>query len=215
VFLGERTSSIEHAPSPAALALVREFERRSLQLIGAYITVLTAFLALFYAEDQVFGQAIPDVTWSAVVATVLGAATVWFGSRAVLMPRRTAMVLGSLTFILGAMFATLDIVETAMSGGELSDLPAIAVLVTSVLVLFMGERTEVVAVFGIGVVGTIGAVLSLVAQHATSESDGLIVLIVGLLLIGATIAVLKGGRSDAAPPPMPVPPPEAPEAPEA
>ena len=202
----------------AALAIpLWWIERRSLQLIGAFVAVITVAGALLYSEDELFGQPIPDITWSAVAVAVIGAAMLWLGARALLRPQRTAMVLGSLALILGVLFATLDFLDAAMSGGELSDLSALAVLLASVLVLFAGERAAIVAVFGIGVIGILGAVLALVAQHAVSETDGIVVLVLGLVLLGATIVVVKsawGGGSAATPAePVPPAPPEVPAAP--
>jgi hypothetical protein len=192
----------------AALAIpLWWIERRSLQLIGAFSAVLSVVMGLFYAEEDLFGQAIPHLTWSAAAAAVLGAGMLWLGAAERIHPRRTAMVLGSLTFIIGVLFATLNIVQAAMSGGRFPDLPFVAVLLASVVVLFAGERTGVVAVFGIGVVGMIGAVVVLVGQHATSETDGVLILVLGLVLLAATIFVINGGwRPPAAPavPPAPM-----------
>ncbi len=192
----------------AVLALPLWFiERRSLQLIGAFVAVLTVANALVYSEADVLGTTIPDITWPAVVTAALGAALLLLGMWGAMQPRRTAMVLGSLAFIVGVTFATVDVVAMALSGGDVSDVTAIAALVTSVLVLFAGERAGIVAVFGIGVIGMIGAVSALVAKHVEGEVGGVVVLVIGVVLLGATIAVVRGNTP--ATPAMPEAPSEA------
>jgi uncharacterized membrane protein HdeD (DUF308 family) len=185
-------------------------ERRSLQLIGVFLASVTVVAGLLYQEDAIFGQTIPDPQWAAVGVGALGAVTLWLGMRERLAPQRTAMVLGSIALLYGVLFATLDLVALAISGGEPSDLSAIAVFVAAVIVLFAGERTGTVAVFGIGVVGLLVGVLILVAKHARSEADGWVVVVLGLLLAAAVVVF---GRRSATEPAAPEPGPELPPAP--
>ncbi|MEX0984128.1 MAG: hypothetical protein WD096_03665 [Actinomycetota bacterium] len=191
-------------------------EKRSLQLIGAFSAVLTVAGALVYSETEVFGSPIPNIRWMAVVTAVLGAGLLVMGMWGAARPRRTAMVLGSLALIAGVTLATIDVVGLALSGGNASDVTLIALVATSVLVVFAGERAGIVAVFGIGIIGMIAGIAALVGEHVEGDVGGVIVVVAGVVLLGATIALITK-KAPAAPvmpeaPAAPAAPDAAPEA---
>jgi len=172
-------------------------EQRSLQLIGAFVGIWVTVAALFYAEDSLFGAPVPNVRWSAIATLLLGLAALVAGAREMVAPRRTAMVLGSLAFIYGTTASTLEV----LSGT--SNVSIVLALIASAIVLYAGERTSVIAVTGIGIVGVGSGVLQLVIENVHAESGGLAVLVLGVVMLGATIYLVRAAGGD---PRMPEPP---------
>jgi hypothetical protein len=80
--------------------------RRSLQLLALVGSVQVGAAAAVYSEGSLFGVGVPQLRWPAIVTMVVGLVTLASGAFDLLHPKRTAMVLGSVAIIGGALFST-------------------------------------------------------------------------------------------------------------
>ena len=178
--------------------------RRSLQLIALYASVLAAAAALVYTQRHIsflsVSATLPHVRWSGVVIVILGSLMLTAGVARAVEPRRTAMVLGSLAAIVGAGLAGVSIT----TGGPSTDLAPWFALAASVLVLLVGEFVPDRAVAGIGIVGVLLAIATVVTQHVFDRSTAIAVSILGFVALAAAV-VLARAFTD---PTVPAPPPE-------
>jgi hypothetical protein len=189
-------------------------ERRSLQLIAAYVSSVLALAALAFTMDTAsffgFEQEIPNIRWSALVLVVVGAAGLAVGLRAAVVPRRTGMVLGALAFLIGAPLVFTDVadqVASAALGNSSSDnLPIVVTILAAAIVLLVGHRAELVAVIGIGIVALGGGVIQLVGTNVEDTGPAVGVLIAGIVLLGAVVVLSRMGGSPPAEAPPPTPP---------
>lgn len=181
-------------------------ERRSLQLVAVFVSVHVAVVAAVYQERSslLFGSA-PDPTPPGIATVALGLAALLLGVFGVLKPRTTALVLGSIAMIAGSFFIDASIV------GGVSDLGLGIALAFSLGSLLLGDQLGVRAVAGIGIVGTLASTGSLVASNIHTRSNGIVVLVVGIVMLAAAVALVRwrGGSeapaeaAAAAPPPAP------------
>jgi hypothetical protein len=223
--LQDRWVAVVGAAIVAALAVPLWFrEQRSLQLIAAFISCTVAVAALVFStrEESFFGftQEVPTLRWSALVTVVFGVAGMVLGAREVVRPQRTAMVLGSLAFLFGLPFLFMDPFDV-MTGGA-GKLPLWVTLAGSGVVLLVGSRVRIVAVSGIGIVGLVLAVSALVDAYVFEQAPAIGVLVLGLALLAATVALTRMDRAAAPvgqvvppsfPPEVPAPPPPPGDAP--
>ena len=176
--------------------------RRSLQLIALYASVLAAAAALVYTQRHIsflsVSATLPHVRWSGVVIVILGSLMLTAGVARAVEPRRTAIVLGSLAAIVGAGLAGVSIT----TGGPSTDLAPWFALAASVLVLLVGEFVPDRAVAGIGIVGVLLSIATLVTQHVFDRSTAIAVSILGFVALAAAV-VLARAFSD---PTVPAPP---------
>lgn len=204
-------------------------ERRSLQLIAALGSATLALAAIVYTEQPVtifgvdVGQGLPDPTWSAVVIIVIGVAALATGLRGLLVPRRTAMVLGSLWLIGGVYLVDVDI---DIMGGDTgpSTLAITLALVASIAVIAVGNLWDDRAVAGIGIVGVLFATSALVGDLVEDSGPAVAVIVLGVAMVAvgallsrrapATTTVEPVAPIDAPGPGEPPPPPDAPGEPQ-
>ena len=139
---------------------------RSLQLLALVVSVNVGAAAAVYSQGSLFGVGVPQLRWPAIVTIVVGLVTLAAGAFDVLRPKRTAMVLGSVAIIGGALFVDVDVLRQAPS-----DLSLWLALTASVGVLLVGDFVADRAVSGIGIVGLIGAVAEIVHRHGHGSVD--------------------------------------------
>jgi MFS family permease len=190
-------------------------ERRSLQLIAAFVSVHLALAALVYTTttESFFGyeQEVPNLRWSALVTVLFGVGGLVLGMREVLRPRRTAMVLGALALLLGLPLLVTDFTDLAGAaafGGSPSIWPFLATIVAGVIVLLVGRLAGVLAVIGLGILGLIVGVVQLVDAKVHDDGPAFAVLVAGLVIVAA-VAFLARSGGGAAPPSAPPAPGDA------
>ena len=161
--------------------------------VGGVAVTLSALVVLTTAEGR-FGQFDPELT-AALVAGIVGA----IGGVAWLTARRRRVESGWATGVLGALavgatVATLapDVVPSlvAFVGTHLATLGAL--LATG----YLGYRTRSQRLIDLAAVGGLFQTLSLVSATVIDELSGSVALVVaGLVLLGAGVALERGRRS--------------------
>lgn len=173
---------------------------RSLQSLALVVSVNVGAAAAVYSEGSLFGVGVPQLRWPAIVTIVVGLVTLAAGAFDVLRPKRTAMVLGSVAVIGGALFVDVDLLRQAPS-----DLSLWLALAASVGVLLVGDFVADRAVSGIGIVGLIGAVAEIVHRTVTDRSTAVALVVLGTVAL-ASCVILARAFSHRAPTPTPEPP---------
>lgn len=173
-------------------------ERRSLQLIAAFISLHVAVVAAVYQErSSLLIGTIPDPNPPAIATVALGLAALLLGVFGLLKPRTTALVLGSIAMIAGAFFLEAEII------GGASDLGVGTALAFSLGVLLIGDQIGVRAVAGVGIVGALAATSALVSSNVHTRSSGIVVLVAGVVMLGAAVAVVRLWSGSGPPPGRP------------
>jgi hypothetical protein len=177
-------------------------ERRSIQFIGLFVSLLLFAAALVYTQTSIgifgFRQEVPDVTWSAVVTMLVGVASLVLGARSMVTPRRTAMVLGGIALILGALLVDIDL----LAGGP-TDLAIWAAIVASAIVVVVGNLAGERAPSGVGVAGLFLTTAAMVTENVSGQTEGIVVLVLGLVLLAVAVLLtrLRGPEPPAEPDP--------------
>ena len=185
----------------AMLALPLWFlTRRSLQLVAVVASVQVGFAAAVYSEGSFFGIGVPQLRWPAIVTIVVGLATLASGAFGFVRPKRTAMVLGSIAIIGGALFVDLDVLRRAPS-----DLSLWLALAASVAVLLVGDFVTDRAVSGIGIVGLVGGVAEIVRRTVVDRSTAVALVVLGTVALASCVILARAFTH-----PVPTPPPEPP-----
>ncbi len=185
-------------------------EKRSIQFIGLFVSLQLCIASMAYTEETLgflgFEQKVPDLTLSAIVTMLFGLAGLGLGARSLVTPRRTAMVLGAIALILGALFVDLELLE----GGP-SDAAIWAAIVASAVVIVIGNLVGERAPAGVGIAGLFFVTAGLVSDKISEQSEGIVVVIVGLVLLGVAVVLARMKPSEApAEPVEPLPsPPES------
>jgi hypothetical protein len=173
---------------------------RSLQLLALVVLMNVGAAAAVYSQGSLFGVGVPQLRWPAIVTIVVGLVTLAAGAFDVLRPKRTAMVLGSVAIIGGALFVDVDVLRQAPS-----DLSLWLALTASVGVLLVGDFVADRAVSGIGIVGLIGAVAEIVHRTVTDRSTAVALVVLGTVAL-ASCVILARAFSHRVPTPPPEPP---------
>jgi hypothetical protein len=188
-------------------------ERRSLQLIAMSIPIFAAAAALLYMtkSQSYFGYSfdVPNLRWSGLITALLGAAWLAVGFADIVHPKRTMMVLGALAFLLGVNVLVGDTGSVYGLGASTGVGTSVALLIASVILVFVGDRAEVLAVIGIGIFGSLTSVTQLVSANVHGTGPALVVLVAGLLVVGGGLLLIKpfgDGRLLGRPAPPPPPP---------
>jgi hypothetical protein len=182
-------------------------ERRSLQLIPLVLGIYVLAASAVYTQSELtfFGVSVPqpNVHWSAGVTIVLGVVLFALALRGIVKPKRTALVLGALAAILGSFVVgvSLDI----LGGGLDTDLGIWLGLAASALVLLAGDLVDERAPSGIGIAGTLIFTAVVVDNTVHRQSVGVAVLILGLVMLAATVMLSR--LFAPTPAPVPAPPP--------
>ena len=173
---------------------------RSLQLLALVVSVNVGAAATVYSQASFFGVGVPQLRWPAIVTIVVGLVTLASGAFGLLRPKRTAMVLGSVAIIGGALFVDVDVLRQAPS-----DLSLWLALTASVGVLMVGDFVADRAVSVIGIVGVIGAVAEIVHRTVTDRSTAVALVVLGSVAL-ASCVILARAFSHRVPTPPPEPP---------
>ena len=208
--ISPRIASLSSGLLSAAAAAVLWWKlRRSLQQIGLYFSLLGTVWVAVLPETGSFQE--PDATALAVVSWLIGAAWAALAWQGLVTPRRTALVLASVTLLL----APFGLVAPGITPGDATfTLIAIWTLATAAAVLWVGTRLEEPAVQGLGVVGLLFATAVFVGDRFTGGRGGAtLALAIGLALLGGAIAAIRASRRTTAPPPPPGPASEVPAPP--
>jgi hypothetical protein len=187
--------------------------RRTLQQLAFTGAAFGAVIVLT-APDSIFGFGPPSLTLTAIVTIVLGA--VWFvlGWRSIVEPPRTAMVIGSVTALVGTLFVAVDSPELAflllaLAGGAL---------------LVAGNAMADRAVSGIGIVGLLLGSALFFGTLVEGRSGSIVSLLVGIALLAVALVLARswghvemrmpplGGPTPTSGPPEPPAPSEPPAA---
>lgn len=209
--LQDKWQVVAFAAIVAAVALplwIRE--HRSLQLIAAFLSLHVALAALVFTVETKtffgFGQELPNVRWSALVTVGFGLAGLVLGMQEWIRPRRTAMVLGALAFMVGLPILFLDVQDqlmgAALGSSSTPNLPIAAGIASGIIVLLFGSRAGVVAVIGLGIVAILYGVIALVGANVQETGPAIAVLVGGLVLLGAVVVLARmrsGGAASVAP----------------
>jgi len=203
------------------------WSRRSLQQVALFGAALLTLLAAAFPDLGSFLLGPPDFTPLMIVALIAG--TGWFvlGWRGLVQPPRTAMVLGALSASISPLFLT--------ANGDASGSGVLVAIIGAVLIV-AGYLVQDRAVSGIGIVGLLWGTSTLVTDLVkTSDAGSFAALVLGLVMVAASILLWRSGRAvggfgppptappmepgasprppEAPAPPEPPPPPEAPPPP--
>ena len=176
------------------------FAPRSLQLVAVVASVQVACAAAVYSEGSFIGLSVPQLRWPAIVTMVVGLATLAAGVFGFIRTKRTAMVLGSITIIAGALFVDVDVLRQAPS-----DLSLWLALAASGAVLLMGDFVSDRAVSGIGIVGVVGAVAEIVQRAVLDRSTAVALVVLGTVALASCVLLARAFTH-----PVQTPPPEPP-----
>ena len=176
------------------------FAPRSLQLVAVVASVQVACAAAVYSEGSFIGLSVPQLRWPAIVTMVVGLATLAAGVFGFIRTKRTAMVLGSITIIAGALFVDVDVLRQAPS-----DLSLWLALAASGAVLLMGDFVSDRAVSGIGIVGVVGAVAEIVHRTVLDRSTAVALVVLGTVALASCVLLARAFTH-----PVQTPPPEPP-----
>jgi hypothetical protein len=173
---------------------------RTLQLLAVVASVQVGSAAAVYSEGSLFGISVPQLRWPAIVTIAVGLATLASGAFGFVRPKRTAMVLGSIAIIGGALFVDVDVLRQAPS-----DLSLWLALAASVAVLLVGDFVADRAVSGIGIVGLVGAVAEIVHRTVVDRSTAVALVALGTVAL-ASCVILARAFTHLVPTPPPEPP---------
>jgi hypothetical protein len=193
----------------AAAAALWFLLRRSLQQVALYGALLGAILVLVTPEPTFgvfsFLGGFPDVTVTAILSMLVGGGWLTLGLFGLITPPRTAMVLGSITVLVGALILASELEEGAF----------LLMAVVGAALLAIGNMRADRAVSGIGIVGLLLGAAVFFSEIVSGDAGSIIALVVG---VGILLAAILLGRSwGAVPAELPslgdiTPPPQQPPA---
>jgi hypothetical protein len=160
--------------------------RRSLQQLALYGAVLGAVL-VFAVPEPTFGVfsflgGIPDLSATAILSMLVGGGWLALGLFGLITPPRTAMVLGSLTVLIGTLILASQIEEGAF----------LLMAVAGAALLTIGNMRSDRAVSGIGIVGLLLGAAVFFGEIVSGNAGSVIALVVG---VGILLAAILLGRS--------------------
>ncbi|MGH2709913.1 MAG: hypothetical protein ACRDH9_01755 [Actinomycetota bacterium] len=162
--------------------------RRSLQVLALILNLLTVVIALAFPDVTRAATGPPSLTGLALVTWIFGGAVIAVGALGLLAPKTTTLVTGSVIAVLGPLFLLQT--DTKGFGEALSLLTAIALLGTGA---WFGQR----GVSGIGIAGILVVSSAIVANHVQEQGLAIVVLVIGLLMVGAAIVLARTARQTA------------------
>jgi hypothetical protein len=190
-----RWAVVAPAYATAALAVpLWLLERRSLQFIGAFLSLHVGTVALVARERRLFTIAVPDTDAFAWVTLLFGLVALVAGYLTVVSPRRTAMVVGTLAAVVGAVAIDVDLLTQMPSNVALALGVALAVAAT-----LLADRADLREPAAVGIAATIVTMAALVGNTVQERTEAVAVLVLGLVLVGAAVALTLAF----APPPPP------------
>jgi hypothetical protein len=187
--------------------------RRSLQLLGMFVSLFGVLSAAVFPQPDPFGGS--DFVVSALLSWLFGTAWLALGARGVVQPARTALVLGTITVLVSpfALTAGGPATESTLTVVELW------VLAGSVACLTVGSWLADRAVQGLAIVGVLVSIAVLAADlFGSSQGRSIAAVVIGIALLGGAVFAIRASRpaiGSASPPPTgpPLPPATVPEPP--
>jgi hypothetical protein len=194
------------AVTAGAAGVLWWWSRRTLQQVALFGAALLTLLAAAFPDLGSFFSGPPDFTPLMIVALIAGAGWFVLGWRGLVQPARTAMVLGALSASISPLFLT--------ANGDASG-SGVLVAIVGVVLIVAGYLIQDRAVSGIGIVGLLWGTSTLVTDLVkTSDAGSFAALVLGLVMVAASILLWRGfGRPAAAPPMEQGAPPTQAEAP--
>lgn len=167
------------------------FLPRSLQQL-AFVGAGFSAIIVLTLPDSMFGFLAPDLRVPALVTILLGAGWFVLGTLGLVRPPRTAMVVGSITLLIGTFMLVTESQEFAF------------VLMTIVggALLALGNMRGDRAVSGIGIVGLLLGAALLFQTFASGTAESVLSLVIGVALLAVAIALARSWGHV----PMPLPP---------
>jgi hypothetical protein len=168
--------------------------RRSLQQLALYGAVLGAVLVLAVPDLSFaffFFGGIPDLSVTAILSMLVGGGWLALGIFGLITPPRTAMVLGSLTVLIGALILSSEIDEVAF----------LLMALAGAVLLAIGNMRSDRAVSGIGIVGVLLGAAVFFGEIVSGNEGSIIALVVGVAILLA--AILLGRNWGAVPAQLP------------
>jgi len=173
--------------------------RRSLQLLGMFVSLFGVLSAAVFPQPDPFGGS--DFVVSALLSWLFGAAWLALGARGAVQPARTALVLGTITVLVSPLALT--------AGGTASEstltVVELWVLAGSVACLTVGSGLADRAVQGLAIVGVLVSVAVLAADLlGSSQGRSIAAVVIGIALLGGTVFAIRASRppiGSASPPP--------------
>jgi hypothetical protein len=161
-------------------------ERRTLQQLAFYLSVLGMILVLV-APGGLFGffgffGGPPDLAVTAIVTMLIGGAWLVLGYLGLMTPPRTAMVLGSLTVLLGTLILSSETQKGAF----------LLMALAGAALLAVGNMRSDRAVSGVGIVGLLFGVSVFFGEIVSGDAGSIVALVVG---VGILLAAILLGRS--------------------
>src|SRR5712691_2936362 len=167
--------------------------KRTLQQLSLFNYLGGALAVIFFPSLGHFIFGPPNLVGAALILWAFGGVWLYLGVRGAVMPKRTALVLGSLTALVSPFVMITH--ETAAE---------ILVLITAIVLLGVGGRLEDRAVSGIVVAGLVVDAFAIVGDHfSRSTGASVAVLIIGLVLLGAALAAIASEPQAPTAPPIP------------
>lgn len=174
--------------------------RSSLQQIVLFSSLLVVVEGLSFPQTDTFGYTPPSFDLMAFALIVLGVAWLILALKGAITPRRTGLVLGSLSIVIGPIFLS-------VWGGGTSGFLLMAI--AAAVVVAVGEGIDDLAMVGIGIVGLIfGSASGWAALIKTSTPGSIGALVAGLVVVAIGAVFLRGSTPPTAPmaPTAPTPP---------
>lgn len=160
--------------------------RRTLQLLGMFVSLLAVLSAAVFPEPGPFEQ--PEPVPATVLTWLFGAAWIVLGARGAIKPSRTALVLGTITVLSSpVILATQGIPsEFTLTVTELW------VLAAAVACLILGSWFDDRAVQGLAIVGLLGSVSVLAGDLLAGTQGGSIAsVVIGIALLGGAVLAIR------------------------
>lgn len=163
--------------------------RRSLQLIGLFSGLFGVLSAATVPEPDPFGQL--DLVAPAVLWWLFGAAWVAVAARGGIQPRRTALVLGTITVLV----TPLALAAEGSASASTATVIELWILAASVACLVVGTWLDDRAVQGLAILGLLVSVAVLVGDLLGGSRGGSIAaVVVGIALLAGAIWAIRSSR---------------------
>jgi hypothetical protein len=153
---------------------------RTLQQV-AFVFAAFAAVIVLTIPDSAFGFFGPDLRLTALVTILLGAGWFVLGMFGIVRPPRTAMVLGSITLLIGALMLTTESQEFAF----------VLMAIVGGALLALGNMRGDRAVGGIGIVGLLLGSALLFQTFASGTTESILALVIGVALLAVAIALAR------------------------
>jgi hypothetical protein len=169
--------------------------RRTLQLLGMFVSLLAVLSAVVFPEPGPFEQ--PDLVPATVLTWLFGAAWIILGAREAIRPNRTALVLGTIAVLSSPVI----LATQGIPSGFILTVTELWVLAAAVACLTLGSWLDDRAVQGLAIVGLLGSVAVLAGDLLAGTQGGSVAsLVIGIALLGGAVLATRALRAPEGPP---------------